>query len=193
MIQSLTDIADEAVILPVIVVAALGLVLTGQRRTALAWTIIAPGTLFAVLVAKLSVAACGGFLPTEWRLHSPSGHTAAAAVVFGGLAALLFRWPRRPFNALLYAFLMAILTGWSRLALGVHSPAEVLVGGLIGIIGAVAIVVAARPGQQPFRSPMILIGVVGLAVVILHGRHFDAESHISRIAPTLWPLRLCRL
>lgn len=193
MIQSLTDIADEAVILPVVALAALGLLLSGQRRAALAWAIIAPGTLLAVLAAKMSITACGGLLPAEWHLHSPSGHTAAATAVYGGLIAILLRWPRWPFNALLFGSIMATLVGASRLALHVHSPADVLAGGLIGMTGAILLTAAARPTQGAFKSPLTLLGIVGITVLSLHGYHFDSENNIRLIAPTLWPLTLCRL
>jgi membrane-associated phospholipid phosphatase len=59
-------------------------------------------------------------VPSRWSF--PSSHatsTTAAAVVF---APLLGRW----------TFLLPPLMGWSRMALGVHYPTDVLIGAVLG-------------------------------------------------------------
>ena len=71
-----------------IVLVALVLLLAGWWRGALAWFTAVPATLGAVLLAKLSTMACQGMMPPIGLL-SPSGHAASAAVVYGGLLALV--------------------------------------------------------------------------------------------------------
>jgi undecaprenyl-diphosphatase len=63
----------------------------------------------------------------------PSGHT-ADAFAFAMTISLLWRnW-----KVIIPGFIWAALVGYSRMALGVHFPSDVLAGALIGIICAVA-------------------------------------------------------
>ncbi len=188
-----TDFADLAVVLPLALAVALALLLTGWRRGALAWALVVPATLAAVLLAKLLVAACWGLLPFH-GLRSPSGHTASAAVVYGGLLALLLPEPargaRRPFAALLLAALFAVLFGGTRLALHVHTRSDVLAGALLGVAGA--LVLARLAGPRPARLRVALPLAAALAVVLLfHGDHLRAEDQIDRVSHLVWPLTLC--
>ncbi|MDE2007851.1 MAG: PA-phosphatase, partial [Rhodospirillales bacterium] len=79
----LTDFADQAVVLPLWLAIGAVLALSGWRRGAAAWLIAVGATLAAVGIGKLAGISCG----PPW-LRSPSGHTAAAGVVAGGLAVL---------------------------------------------------------------------------------------------------------
>ena len=189
----LTDFADLAVVLPLAVAVAVALLVAGWPRGAMAWTVAVPATLLAVLAAKLTVAACGSLLPLH-GLRSPSGHTASAAVVYGGLLSLLLPEPprglRRPFAALLLAGLFAILFGGSRLALHVHTRADVVAGAALGVAGALALARLAGPRPAGLRVAIPL--AAALAVVLLfHGEHLRAEDQIDRVSHMVWPLTLC--
>ncbi len=189
----LTDFADLAVVLPLAVAVAVALLAAGWPRGAMAWTVAVPATLLAVLAAKLTVAACGSLLPLH-GLRSPSGHTASAAVVYGGLLSLLLPEPprglRRPFAALLLAGLFAILFGGSRLALHVHTRADVVAGAALGVAGALALARLAGPRPAGLRVAIPL--AAALAVVLLfHGEHLRAEDQIDRVSHMVWPLTLC--
>jgi hypothetical protein len=94
----ITDLGDQAVILPLLLAVGLVLLLAGWWRGALAWFTAVPATLGAVLLAKLSTMACQGMMPPIGLL-SPSGHAASAAVVYGGLLALVIGGPRMAFLA----------------------------------------------------------------------------------------------
>jgi membrane-associated phospholipid phosphatase len=179
LMRFLTDFADQAVVLPLIATVALCLAALGWRRGALAW-LVAVGLSFAVvLVLKLAFATCGPALGLP-SLHSPSGHTAAAAVLAGGLAALLCHRRRVVFVA---AGLAALLIGVTRVVLGYHTPPEVLLGGATGIAGALGF--AALAGLAPSLRLRWLFAAVVVVAVLLHGQHLDAEPRIRTMAFSL--------
>jgi membrane-associated phospholipid phosphatase len=190
----ITDFADQAVMLPLAIAVAVALALAGWRRGAIAWFAAVPGTLVAVLIAKMVVAACSPWVYGDSGLHSPSGHTASAAVMYGGLAALLMpRLSRRSWAlaaAALLAVLFALLFALTRLALHAHTAADVLAGGAIGVAGAIALVHFA--GQRPPALRVAIPAAVAVAVLLLfHGQHLRAEDHIDHISRLVWPLTLC--
>jgi membrane-associated phospholipid phosphatase len=174
LMMFLTNFADEAVVLPVVLAIALMLAARGWWRGALAWLAAVGLTFGLVLALKLSFLACGPVFG-PWRLRSPSGHTAAGAMVVGGLTALLTRrrlavWP--------LALLAAIAVGISRVVLGFHSVPEVLLGGALGVAGALGLSRLAGP-VPPGRRLSPLLGAI-LVAVLLHGTHLNAEAAIRR-------------
>jgi membrane-associated phospholipid phosphatase len=192
MIESLTGFADQAVILPVLALAAAGLLVTGWPRAALAWVIVVPGVLFVVLVGKIMTIDCAGPLTQSLGLYSPSGHTASSAVVYGGLVALLVRtrWPERV--ALISATVVAVVIGASRLALRVHSVADVLVGAPVGILGAYALIRLAGPPPLQLRFRPFIAAALLMCMLLLHGSHLKAEEQIGKMAWDLDVFGICR-
>jgi membrane-associated phospholipid phosphatase len=190
--ESLTNFADQAVILPILALAAVGLLVSGWPRAALAWMTVVPGVLFVVLVGKIATIGCAGPLTESIGLYSPSGHTASAAVVYGGLVALLVRtrWPERV--ALVSATIVAAVIGASRLLLGVHSVADVLVGAPVGILGAYALIRLAGPPPRQLRFSPVIGVVLLISAVLLHGMHLQAEAEIGKIARNLDAFGFCR-
>lgn len=190
----LTDFADLAVVLPLAVAVAIALAAAGWRRGAAAWALVVPATLLAVLLAKLVVAACGTWLPFH-GLHSPSGHTASAAAVYGGLLALLLPESRpglrRALAVLLLAGIFAVLFGDTRLALHVHTRSDVLAGAALGMAGALALAKLAGPRPAGLRVAIPLAAAVAV-VLVFHGHHIRAEEQIDRVSRLIWPLTLCR-
>ena len=66
--------------------------------------------------------------------HSfPSGHTCAA---FATAGSLLWSGKNKLWGLRISGMVLAILTGWSRLYVGVHFPTDVLVGALVGLLGS---------------------------------------------------------
>lgn len=172
----LTDFADQAVILPMVAAVAAGLALQGWRRGALVWLGGVAVTLLAMLALKLVCLACWPvFAPMDIR--SPSGHVAAAAVVAGGLAAVLLAWRGR---SLALAAVVAAVIGATRLWLGVHSPAEVAIGAGVGLAGAALLLHFLGPIPR-IRASRIA-GTAVLAAVLFHGRHLPAEIVIRHTA-----------
>ena len=178
MIAALTDFADLAVLLPVWALAGLGLAVMGWRRAALAWGCVVPSVLGGMLLAKLAVTALAGPLTVLLHLRSPSGHTAAAAMVYGGLAGLLLCRTRR--QALLIAGGVAFVIGLSRLALGVHSLMDVLVAAPAGVLGVDVLLRLAGPAPARLRFRPAVLGTLLIAVLALHGTHLHAEYQIRR-------------
>ncbi len=93
---------------------------------------------------KLMFLACSPlFGPID--IHSPSGHVAAATVVSGRPGGDADA-PRATASCP-SAVLAAVVIGISRLVLGMHSLPEVIVGALIGLAGAGALL--RSPGRRP--------------------------------------------
>lgn len=187
-----TDFADQAVILPAALVVLFVLLAIGWWRGAIAWLLVVPATLGVVLASKMTTMACQDLLPPV-GLFSPSGHTASAAVVYGGLLALLLGEQARSrlATALACGGAVAMVVGYTRLALGVHTVADVLAGAAIGIagVGALALAAGARPAWR--RAWWGLAAAVVCAAVLFHGRHVYAEMHIRQASQQIWPLSLC--
>ncbi len=186
-----TDFADQAVLLPLAVAMAVVFTATGWRRGAIAWTAAIGATLGITLLLKLVFLACGHLLPGD-EIRSPSGHTATAGVVYGGLLALMVqhatgrgRW------TLACATTVAVVIGASRLALGVHTIPEVLIGGGVGICGAVALVKLAGRPPPGLRTRTIAVLAI-LVLMVFHGFRMPAEAAIRHFAIHIWPLSACR-
>jgi membrane-associated phospholipid phosphatase len=173
----ITDLADQAVILTLVLAIGIALLGQGWRRGAAAWVTAVVATFAAMLVLKLTFLACSHSFGTP-DIQTPSGHVAAAAVVTGGLAALLFR---RRASVLPVAGIAAIVVGVSRLVLGAHSLPEVVLGAIVGLAGALALPRLAGPPPPGLDVRRLAIVVVGI-VVVFHGLHFPAEAHIRATA-----------
>lgn len=174
----LTDFADQAVVLPLVAVIALVLAAGGWTRAALLWLGAVGLTFTVVLGGKLGFLACAPVFG-PWAIHSPSGHTAAAAMVAGGLAVLLSARPAAAWPA---AMLAAAAIGASRVVLGFHSVPEVLLGGAIGTAGAVLFARHAHGASAPrlFRHRAALVAVLLAVALPLHGARLPAEAAIWR-------------
>ncbi len=179
---AITDLADQAVILPLVLVVALAWLAQGRRRAAAVWLLAVCATFAVMLALKLFFLGCPGVS----SLRTPSGHVAAAAIMAGGLAMLLSsrRWPVLP-----AALLAALVIGWTRLALGEHTLHEVLVGALVGLAGVLALLRFAGPLPPQRFAPRIALAALAV-VLVFHGLHFPAEA---RIRATAHMLAVCQL
>lgn len=186
MLRFLTDFADQAVVLPLVLAVGITLLIGGWRRGAAAWLVVAVATLGAMLMLKLLGIACGPV-----HLRTPSGHTAAAAMVAGSLAALLL--PRyRCAGAGLGALAAAVLIGALRIIAGVHTLPEVLMGGSVGIAGAVCFAWFAGPRPGALRLGRVLAAVV-VVIALFHGDRLRAEPRIWGAASWIsYQLGVCR-
>lgn len=186
----LTDFGDPGVLLPV-AAAILGvLLLLGQHRAAALWTLTLGMSLGVVLVLKLTFAGCVS--PSRLtEIHSPSGHTASATLVYGGLIALL---DTRLVITLVASVGCATLIGTSRLLLHLHTAEEAALGGGIGVLGVALLAVSlprnAMIGSRGELSLSLSIVVMSLALA-LHGIHWRVEPLIRNVSHHYWPFRAC--
>jgi hypothetical protein len=172
----LTDLADQAVIIPMVLAVAVALFVLGWRRGAFAWLAVVGGTFATMLALKLTFLGCSPlFGPMD--VHSPSGHVAAATVVSGGLAMLL---TRRPAAMAPIALLAALVIGISRIWLGHHSLPEVVVGAIVGFAGAAILIRLAGPPPALRVGPMV--ATVVIVAALFHGLHLPAEAAIRHTA-----------
>ncbi len=193
ILRFITDFGDQAVVLPLAVGVAVLFAASGWRRGALSWIVAIGCTFGLILLLKLDFAACAD-LDSNVRPNSPSGHAASAAAVYGGLAAIMMRsaWHSRywALGAIPIAAFFAVVLGVSRVMLGAHSTAEVVIGGLIGMGGAVSVAtLAGAPGPEVRISR---VAALGLSILfLLHGSHLPAEQTIRSVAIQMWPFPVC--
>ncbi len=190
--QFLTDFADQAVMLPVAALVAAGLALSGWWRGLFAWIVAVVGMLGTMSLLKYIFYACSIPLAVT-GIHSPSGHTAASAAIYGGGLLLLLRG-RLPVPVLAaIPFVFAVVFAISRLAVHAHDVAEVLVGGAVGLVTAAVLAALAGP-RPPLRAWPTAVGVL-VVVICLHGIRLQAESTIHRFVLFQWlPLpAVCRV
>lgn len=171
--QFLTDFADQAVVLPVVL--AIGLVLLAQRwwRGAAAWAATVVATFAVMLALKILLIPCG-----TAAIHTPSGHVAAATFVTGGLAAML---RCRRGIVVPVVLLAAVVIGASRLVLGLHTWPEVVIGALVGMAGAMAMQRLAGPPPPSIDARRLVLITLAVALVF-HGLHLPAEAEIRGTA-----------
>jgi len=173
--QFLTDFADQAVVLPLAACLLAWAWLTGWRQGARAFAVALAATFGTIAALKLALASCD----PNAALRSPSGHTASAALIYGGGAALLLRL--RPPAGLALAAAAAAAIAATRLGLRVHTPADVLTGAAAGLLGTALLLRQAGPRPTASRLwPLLLTSLVCAAA--LHGRHLHIEQALRRIA-----------
>jgi membrane-associated phospholipid phosphatase len=143
-----------------------------------------------MLALKLAFLACGDLV--AGNLHSPSGHTASAAAAFGGFAGLVARLRTGNWRwTIPLAAAVAVAVGLSRLALGVHTPLEVVIAGIVGVLGATALVAFAGRPPNGLRLRPLLATMVFVSL-LFHGFHLPAEAAIRDFAALhFWPLSAC--
>ena len=198
---AITDFADQAVVLPLALLVLAALRSRGGDAETRGWAVAVGGVLLALLLLKLAVGACA--VPIAGGRHtglfglglrSPSGHTAAGGIVYGGLLALALR--RGVVVSAACCLAVAALFAASRLALGVHTGVEVAVGCAAAAAGGGVLAwLCGWPGRRPPAHPSRASGlrwvVAALALVLaLHGRRLAVEPVIARMA-SVWLSPAC--
>ncbi len=177
-----SDFADQAVMLPLAIVVAVVLVVVGWWRGLAAWLLIIGSVFGLMLGLKAGLVALSENYGSDYSM-SPSGHAAAASVMYGGLAVLLFRGKVSFAVIACVPLVAALIVGYSRVSLGAHSVGEVIAGAVVGCAGVAALAVAAGPRPTFTSWPLVVASCC--TVMALHGLHLPAEEAI-RMASSGW-------
>lgn len=162
-LTSVSDVGSHLAETPTVIGVGLLVVvlLWWRRRDLVAIGVLVFGLTLEVTVFVTTTALVDRARPPVQRLDAapptssfPSGHTAAAVVLAGGLAWIVLRlWGRRPWMWALVTVLtlVPVAVALSRLYRGMHHPTDVIVGALLGgaclTIAIVAVTrVASRSG-----------------------------------------------
>lgn len=191
VLLAVSELADQSVILPLVISIALLLLVLGERKAAMWWTLSIAAALAGTLVAKLLFIPCGPHFGLAVR--SPSGHAAAAVSVYGSLFVLATRLGlSRTVEIAVGCAALGLVTavGVSRILLHAHNLPEVLMGGTIGL-AAPLILRSVNPllvNDSRARLPWLAAASV-LVSVLFMGGHAGAEPRITRFA-YFWAQRL---
>ena len=104
----------------------------------------------------------------------PSGHTTSAVATFGSIAATA-----KNKRTVWLCVTLAVLVGFSRMYLGVHTPQDVLVGALTSVVLIVILrkVVPIEKGMEILVEVMFLLALGLMAFVMLYPFPADTDAH----------------
>jgi membrane-associated phospholipid phosphatase len=183
LLTAVTGLGDAAMLLPLAASILLWLVLSRAFRAAAWWAVSVISCSVVTVALKMLLWDC----PSIVGVHSPSGHTSLATLVYGAIALMIAieggNWRPRIAAAVGVGVILAI--GVSRLLLYMHSLPEVILG---WIIGSAALALFGqgyrrwRPNELRF-SPLLLGAAV--LVSVLHGSELHAEELLHLIADDL--------
>jgi len=185
LINVLTGLADQAVILPLVLAVLVLLMALGEIRAAGWWTAAMALSLGGTLLAKIVFIPCGHLLP-DLAVHSPSGHTASAAAAYSGLMMLAAQAARAPggrFAAIGLGTMIVGVVALSRVMLHAHTVQETLVGAAIGAIAPLMLTVP-QPlfvrGEMSRRRWLLALPL--LVIPLMLGQQMNAEHWIGELA-----------
>jgi membrane-associated phospholipid phosphatase len=188
----ITNLGDTAVTMPLALLICSFLAVARQARLAFGWGLVIVGCAGAISMLKLLLAVCDHRFALS-GLYSPSGHTAMSTAVYGSMCLLIGDVSPPASRALVYSGGLALIAdiAASRLALHLHTPAEVAVGLVIGLSAVIGFRIMLA-GQRPIVLPIQwLIGAAAILVILLHGEHWPAEQalgDLSRFIQLLVPI-----
>jgi membrane-associated phospholipid phosphatase len=181
-----TDFGDSAVTLALSVVILGYLVTLRRHRAVFSWILAMGGCGLVVVLLKIILRACG---PADLAatVSSPSGHTAASATVYCGLATVVAHRMRKDGRLIAWILAAAMITAVavSRVVLGAHNPAEVAIGLAVGLFFAMLFSRSLRPETTPLPHASWALGVAVISAVVLHGSRWPIEDILRGVADTL--------
>ena len=156
----LTRLGEAQILLPAMLATSLWLALRSHKpRAPLVWA--ACTGVAALLTTLTKVAFFGweiGYAPLNFT--GISGHAMFSAAVLPVLLRVLMadRGPRRQLAAELAGIALAALIAWSRVVVQAHSPAEALVGFVLGT--AASLVALREMHAPPLHAPRTLVAAL---------------------------------
>ncbi len=178
----ITNLGDTAVTLPLALLTCSFLAVTRQTRLAFGWGLVMLGCTGAISVLKLVLAVCDHRFAIS-GLHSPSGHTAMSTAVYGSMSVLIARVSPAAVRVPVCLGGLALIVdiAASRLALRLHTPAEIAVGFVIGLSAVIGfrMMLAREPAVAlPIHW---FIGGAAILVIFLHGECWPAERALREL------------
>lgn len=167
LVEAITRLGDVSVLVGVTVVATV--VLERDRALSFFGTVIGGFAILGGLKAALAL----GRPPDELHLIEtattgfPSGHALGAAVVYGGLALSLERGRRRLAVAIVAPLVVAVAL--SRIVLGVHYVADIVVGLGVAVAYLLAVGRFRRTGPERTLWFATALGLGGVLAGIVFG------------------------
>lgn len=180
----ITRLGDSSLLLPAAVFVFAWLLYRREASKAVLWLALFGTAAGLVVLSKLAYMGWGLGI-ASWNFTGISGHSMMAGCVLPVLVAQLCGTRSLGLVAVGLAALLAVLVGISRLAIGVHSPAEVYAGLALGL-GASAAFLGTTRLQLPTFTPAVLALVLTLSVAqAATGVRAPTHQLLERIATHL--------
>lgn len=192
----LTNFGDPFLTVPLAGAVVVWLATTRSWRALIMWVACFSAGAALVATSHFAYAAWGLEIP-ELNFTAVSGHTMLASAVFPTTFALCASRARMRTAMLAYllGLIFALAIGLSRLLLGMHTPAEVVSGWLLGTLiagltctpalalrsrsGVISIGKDARRDSTPFAALALAL------IVVCHGKILPVTAWIDVNAPRL--------
>lgn len=180
--ESIPDGRRVALVVVALAVAGFGMVVASKAAFALPRPPYEPTTSVGIPIVEQIVAsetAADGF-------GFPSGHAIASTLFYGGLALFARVWSARRRAAIAGTLILAVSA--SRVLIGVHYVADVVVGSALGVTLLAVVWVVARTADGEIRpdrafAVAAVAAFVGLAIAVTTG-HADEVTQASVAAGT---------
>ncbi|MEP9318291.1 phosphatase PAP2 family protein [Pseudomonas sp. LABIM340] len=180
----ITRLGDSSLLAPAAVFVFCWLLYRRETAKAGLWAMLFGFSTALVVVSKLAFMGWGIGIP-NLNFTGISGHSMMAGAVLPTLAAQLFSSRRAGLVAAGVAALIAVLVGLSRLAINVHSPAEVYAGLALGLGTSAAFLGATRIHLPAFQPALLLLVIaLGLGQAVT-GVRAPTHQLLERIAAHL--------
>jgi membrane-associated phospholipid phosphatase len=185
-LHAITSLGESAFLVPAFLAVALLLFAFGRRRVALLWVLA--GALCAGLTFGAKVVFYILYHLADHQalldVRSPSGHVSLSATFYACGTLLLGsrRGPRTRMLLAIAAALLVVAIAATRMLLGAHSGAEVIVGLAIGGYCASWFGRALRSNPSDAVPWLPLAAAVLVVCVATYGRHIDTEGFLVRAA-----------
>lgn len=177
----ITRLGDSSLLAPAAAFVFCWLLYRRETAKAGLWAMLFGFSTALVVGSKLAFMGWGIGIP-NLNFTGISGHSMMAGAVLPTLAAQLFRSRRAGLVAAGLAALIAVLVGLSRLAINVHSPAEVYAGLALGLGTSAAFLGATRIHLPAFQPALLLLVIaLGLGQAVT-GVRAPTHQLLERIA-----------
>lgn len=183
--QVLTHMGSASLLLPMVVLMAVGFWVSGQRRLVWVWLPALGLAAWLTLVSKILFMGWG-IGSAALNFTGISGHTVLASSVLPVLmGALCGSWMhRRAVWGVVLGLCVAAGVAVSRVVLGAHSPSEVTVAWLLGLAVTLRAVPSLAAGLQP---PWLVRLAPWVLLLALHtGSATYLPSHSWEVRLALW-------